>query len=119
MERALAEFGRIDILVNNAGTTYPKKASHTVTEAELKAILAHEFGHFSQKEMKIGSYVYNVNQVIHNLLFENDSFDDTVERWAGISSYFSIFVIPAVKVISEKFDLEVKFGNNINPKKIR
>ncbi|MCO6360958.1 M48 family metalloprotease [Roseivirga pacifica] len=87
---------------------------NTVTEAELKAILAHEFGHFSQKEMKIGSYVYNVNQVIHNLLFENDSFDDTVERWAGISSYFSIFVIPAVKVISAVKWLLVKLYTVVN-----
>jgi Zn-dependent protease with chaperone function len=32
---------------------------NTVTHDELKAILAHEFGHFSQRTMKVGSYVYN------------------------------------------------------------
>ena len=30
---------------------------------------------------------------------------------------FKIAVSSAVKVISEQFDLEVKFGNNINKKK--
>src|SRR5690606_16231117 len=48
---------------------------NTVTESELKAILAHEFGHFSQRSMKLGSYVYNVNQVIFNLLYENRSYE--------------------------------------------
>ena len=32
---------------------------------------------------------------------------------------FKVAVSSAVKVISEQFDLEVKFGNNINKKKIR
>ncbi|HMP29820.1 MAG TPA: M48 family metallopeptidase, partial [Saprospiraceae bacterium] len=41
---------------------------NTVTKSELKAILAHEFGHFSQRSMKVGSYVYNVNQIIFNLV---------------------------------------------------
>jgi len=42
---------------------------NSVTIDEFKAILAHEFGHFSQRSMKVGSYVYHVNQVLHNLLF--------------------------------------------------
>lgn len=72
---------------------------NTVTEQELKAILAHEFGHFSQRSMSVGSYVYNVNQVIFNMLYDNESFDDMIRAWASISGYFSIFVIVAVKVI--------------------
>jgi Zn-dependent protease with chaperone function len=43
---------------------------NSLTQDELKAVLAHEFGHFSQKSMKIGSYVYYANQVIHNLYFK-------------------------------------------------
>lgn len=72
---------------------------NTVTEQELKAILAHEFGHFSQRSMSVGSYVYNVNQVIYNMLYENESFDKMISGWASITGYFSIFVIIAVKVI--------------------
>ena len=71
---------------------------NTVTKEELKAILAHEFGHFSQKTMKVGSYVYNVNQVIFNMLYENESYEDLIQRWANVSGYFSIFVAIAVKI---------------------
>ncbi len=71
---------------------------NTVTKDELTAILAHEFGHFSQRSMKVGSYVYNVNQVIFNMLLENDSYHNMAERWANVSGYFSIFVVIAVKI---------------------
>lgn len=69
-----------------------------VTESELKAILAHEFGHFSQKSMKLGSYVYNVNQVIFNLLYENESYEKNIQRWADVNGYFLVFVVLAVKI---------------------
>ena len=72
---------------------------NSITEQEFKAIMAHEFGHFSQKSMKVGSYVYNVNQVIFNMLYDNESFDKMIQKWANISGYFSIFVVIAVKII--------------------
>ncbi|GAB3231074.1 M48 family metalloprotease [Algoriphagus aestuariicola] len=72
---------------------------NSVTQAELKAILAHEFGHFSQRSMKVGSYVYQVNQVLINMLYENDSFDQLAAKWANITGYFHIFVVVAVKII--------------------
>lgn len=72
---------------------------NTLTKSELKAVLAHEFGHFSQKSMKVGSYVYHVNQVIFNLLFENDGYEKMIERWGNISGYFSIFNFLAVKIV--------------------
>ncbi len=71
---------------------------NTVTKEELKVILSHEFGHFSQRTMKIGSYVYNVNQVIFNILYNNESYENLIQRWANMSGYFSIFVLVAVKV---------------------
>ena len=63
-----------------------------VSEAELKAILAHEFGHFSQGSMKVGSYVYHVNQVLYNLLYENGTFNLWLQRWGNLSFYFGIFI---------------------------
>ncbi|GEL11753.1 Zn-dependent protease with chaperone function [Flavobacterium glycines] len=72
---------------------------NTITKQELKAILAHEFGHFSQKSMKVGSYVYYVNQIIFNMLYENDSFDKTIQKWGNSNNYFSIFLIISVKII--------------------
>lgn len=72
---------------------------NTVSEEELKAILSHEFGHFSQKSMKVGSYVYNVNQVIFNMLYDNDSYTKMVQSWANVSSYFVFFVGIALKIV--------------------
>ncbi|MBG7612381.1 M48 family metalloprotease [Polaribacter sp. BAL334] len=72
---------------------------NSVSKSELKAILSHEFGHFSQKTMKVGSYVYNVNQIIYNLLFDNEKYDNLIQKWANISGYFSIFVVIAVTII--------------------
>lgn len=59
--------------------------------SEFKAVLAHEFGHFSQRSMKLGSYVYNVNRVIYNLLFDNTDYQQTLEKWGNLSNYFAVF----------------------------
>lgn len=72
--------------------------TNTITREELKAILSHEFGHFSQKTMKVGSYVYNVNQVIFNMLFENESYESLAQEWSDTSGYFSVFVVIAGKI---------------------
>ena len=47
---------------------------------ELKSILAHEFGHFSQNSMKVGSGVYVANTVIFNLAYTEDKWDRWVEN---------------------------------------
>ncbi len=72
---------------------------NVVTQQEFKAIIAHEFGHFSQKSMKVGSYVYNVNKVIHNLLFDNDSYNSAIASWANLNSYFAFFTSIAIKIV--------------------
>ncbi len=87
---------------------------NSVTHDELKAILSHEFGHFSQKSMKVGSYVYNVNQVIYNLLFDNDSYNKLIINWANVSGYFSIFVSIGIKIIEGIQWLLGKMYNVVN-----
>ncbi|WP_299887782.1 M48 family metallopeptidase [uncultured Lacinutrix sp.] len=72
---------------------------NTITEEELKAILSHEFGHFSQRTMKVGSIVYNLNQIIYNTIHDNESFDKLIVGWANLSGYLSIFVMLALKII--------------------
>ena len=72
---------------------------NTITREELKAILSHEFGHFSQESMRVGSYVYYVNQVIFNLLNDNDSYHQSASNWANKSGFIAIFVIIAMKVV--------------------
>jgi len=58
-----------------------------VNMTEFKAIIAHEFGHFSQSSTRLGSYVYRFNHMIHNLLYDNDG-------WANaLTSFSSVHVI--------------------------
>jgi Zn-dependent protease with chaperone function len=72
---------------------------NSVNISELKAILAHEFGHFSQRSMKFGSYIYNVNNIIYNMLFDNDSYREALESWAGTSGYFAIFASITARIV--------------------
>ena len=64
---------------------------NTLNISEFKAVLAHEFGHFSQRSMKIGSYIYTVNKVIYNLVYEYDSWDQTLSSWSGAGGIFGAF----------------------------
>lgn len=72
---------------------------NATTQDELKAILAHEMGHFSQKTMKVGSYVYNLNQIIFNMLYDNDAYDESVRKFGETSGYFTVFVLIAIQII--------------------
>jgi Zn-dependent protease with chaperone function len=54
---------------------------NTLNLSELKAALAHEFGHFSQSTMKLGSYVYKVNRLILAMVYERDRWDDFLDAW--------------------------------------
>jgi len=72
---------------------------NTVSRAELNAILAHEFGHFSQRSMKVGSYVYTVNQIIFNMLYDNEGYGKVIQKLASISNYIAIFVTLGIKII--------------------
>ncbi|MEI6408965.1 MAG: M48 family metalloprotease [Bacteroidota bacterium] len=67
--------------------------------SEFKAVLAHEFGHFSQKSMSLGSYVYYVNQIIFNLLYHNHGWERLSESIAGASRMFAFFTYLAEYII--------------------
>lgn len=72
---------------------------NSLTISEFKAILAHEFGHFSQRSMKVGSYAYNVNKVIYNMLYENDSYNLLKQQIAGWHSYVVFFANLATDIV--------------------
>jgi Zn-dependent protease with chaperone function len=44
--------------------------------SEFKAVLAHEFGHFSQQSTKLGSYVYVANRIVADVVYGRDWLDD-------------------------------------------
>ncbi len=47
---------------------------------EVKSIIAHEFGHFSQNSMKVGSTVYVTNTVLHDLIYAEDFWDRYLDK---------------------------------------
>jgi len=49
--------------------------------SEFKAVIAHEFGHFAQRSMKIGSYIHSANTIIHDMIYSRDAWDRTLEQW--------------------------------------
>jgi Zn-dependent protease with chaperone function len=73
---------------------------NAVNLSEFKAIMAHEFGHFSQRSMKLGSFVYNVNRVIYNMLYENTGYARSLQSWANISGYFAFFAGLTVHIVN-------------------
>ncbi len=72
---------------------------NSVSASEFKAVLAHEFGHFSQKSMKVGSYVYHVNQVIFNLLNDDEWYHNILQQWANLGDFFYLSAMGAIKII--------------------
>ena len=71
---------------------------NSVNMSEFKAVLAHEFGHFSQKSMKLGSFTYNVNRVIYNMLYENNSYTSFLSSWGKIHGLLAILAIATGKI---------------------
>ena len=72
---------------------------NTTTVSELKAILAHEFGHFSQKSMKVGSYVNQANKMIYDMLYNNKGFADSMESFASTHAIIALFTRLAAWII--------------------
>ena len=64
---------------------------NSINVSEFKAVMAHEFGHFSQRSMKLGSFVYNVNRIIHNMLFQNSGYSDALGKFASAGNIFAFF----------------------------
>jgi Zn-dependent protease with chaperone function len=61
---------------------------------EFKAVLAHEFGHFSQSSMKLGVYVYTIQNIIRGVIEDRDWFDDLLYDFASINLYTYALTYP-------------------------
>ena len=66
---------------------------NSLSVGEFKAVLAHEFGHFSQRSMKLGSYVYTANRALYNLVYEYDRWDLLLDQWVAAGGIFGFFAI--------------------------
>lgn len=49
---------------------------NTLTLGEFRAVLAHEFGHFAQRSMAVGRWVYVAQQIATHLVTRRDALDD-------------------------------------------
>lgn len=56
---------------------------NVLNKGEFKSILAHEFGHFAQKSMLLGRYVYTAQQIVSRVVYKRDALDSFVR---GLSS---------------------------------
>jgi Zn-dependent protease with chaperone function len=72
---------------------------NSLTLSEFKAVMAHEFGHFSQRSMKLGSFVYNVNKAIYNMLFENKDFAGFLQGLGSLHAIIGLFVSITIQII--------------------
>ncbi|MCO6174950.1 M48 family metallopeptidase [Flavobacterium sp. NRK F10] len=89
----------------------------TLNVSEFKAVIAHEFGHFSQRSMKIGSYIHSANTIIHDMIYNRDSWDDFLDQWrsSDIRLSFAAWVItPLIWIIRNILKLFYLLLNRMN-----
>lgn len=87
---------------------------HTSSDQELKAILAHEFGHFTQKISRIGSYVYYVNKVLYTMIYEHYSFAEDKMDDSDFFINFRFFQDFALVIINKIKSILIPFYALIN-----
>ncbi len=57
---------------------------NVLTLGELKAVLAHEFGHFAQRTMAVGRWVYMAQQITSQIVTRRDAFDKFLVQLSSI-----------------------------------
>lgn len=100
---------------------------NTLNLAEFKAVLAHEFGHFAQRSMAVGRWVYISQQVVAQIVAKRDALDrflgmisgiDLRIAWVGwimrlivwsirsvLESFFAVIVL-AERALSREMELQ-------------
>lgn len=82
--------------------------------SEFKAVMAHEFGHFAQKSMKIGSYIHSANTIIFDMIFNRDKWDQLLDQWRSSDIRLSIaawVITPIIWLIRKTLELFYMFLN--------
>lgn len=82
--------------------------------SEFKAVMSHEFGHFAQNSMKIGSYIVSANTIIHDMIFSRDKWDDLLAQWRDADfrlSFAAWIITPIIWIIRQVLNLFYQFLN--------
>ncbi len=73
---------------------------NSTSVGELRTILAHEFGHFSQKSMKVGGYVNQAEKIIFETVYNNKDYENFIMEFSGGNAVFKIFGLISVSFIN-------------------
>lgn len=89
---------------------------NSLTVGELKSVLAHEFGHFSQRSMKIGGYVNQAEKIIFDTVYNNKDFENSIRHGSGqwafqLAGLISVAFINVFQFILKIFS-DFLFKNN-------
>lgn len=89
---------------------------NSTTVGELKSVLAHEFGHFSQRSMKIGGYVSQAEKIIFDTVYNNRDFENSIKHGSGhwafqFTGWVSVGFISVFQYILKIFS-DFLFKNN-------
>ena len=78
---------------------------NSTTVQEVKAILAHEFGHFGQQSMKVGSAVSITNTILYHLVYTDDFIDRALQSWrvSGLLLWRLFGIITSALTFSVKY----------------
>ncbi len=76
--------------------------------SEFKVVTAHEFGHFAQRSMRIGSYIISANTIIHDMIYNRDKWDEMLDQWRGADlrlSFVAWIITPVIWLIRKTLGL--------------
>jgi Zn-dependent protease with chaperone function len=94
------EPGLFSILLGRKSLVLGAGLVNSVNIGEFKMVLAHEFGHFSQRSMQVGTFVGAVNRVIYNMLYENTGWSGTIEWISQMGSLMNLFARLSIALAS-------------------
>ena len=85
---------------------------NVLTLGELKAVLAHEFGHFAQRTMAVGRWVYVAQQIVVQVVARRDALDEFLAslsrfdlRFAWIGWVLSLIIWAIRSLVDTAFGL--------------
>ena len=73
---------------------------NSTSAGELRTVLAHEFGHFSQRSMKVGGYVNQAEKIIFETVYNNKDYENFIIEFSGGNVFFKIFGLISVSFIN-------------------
>ncbi len=87
---------------------------NSLNVSEFKAVLAHEFGHFSQSSTKLGSYVYRFNKMLYNLLYDNSGWSKALQSIASVHGVLSFFANLTTSLVTFILKILIKLYDLVN-----